>query len=85
MITKETLTIKKAELLAEAEINAKMRVKEFVENALTKINESNENVMRGEAYLSCPSYLDPRYVGEELKAAGFELKKSDVWTFIIKW
>ena len=85
MITKETLTIKKTELFAEVEDNAKRRAKEFVENELAKIGESNAIIMQGQAIIDCPIYLDPKYVGEELVAAGFNLEKSDKWTFRIKW
>ncbi len=85
MTTKETLTIRKAELFAEIEDNAKRRAKEFVENELAKIGEDNAVVMQGQAIVDCPIYLDPKYVGEELVAAGFKLEKSDKWTFRIKW
>ena len=85
MITKETLTIRKAELFVEVEDNAKRRAKEFVENELAKIGESNAVIMQGQAIIDCPVYLDPKYVDEELVAAGFNLEKSDKWTFRIKW
>lgn len=85
MITKETLTIKKAKLFAEIEDNAKRRAKEFVENELVRIGEDNAVIKVGQAIINCPVYLNPKYVGEELAAAGFELEKSDKWTFRIKW
>ena len=85
MITKETLTTKKNELFAEVEDNAKRRAKEFVEYELAQLGENNAIIMLGQAIIDCPVYLDPKYVGEELAAAGFKLEKSDKWTFRIKW
>lgn len=88
MTTRETLTIRKAELFAEIKDNAKRRAKEFVENELARIGEDNAVVKLGQAIINCPVYLDPKYVGEELAAAGFELEKPealDKWTFVIEW
>ena len=85
MITKETLTIRKAELFAEVDNNARKRAKEFVENELAKIGESNAVIKRGQDIITCPVYLVPEYVGEELAAAGFEPEKPDKWTFKIEW
>lgn len=85
MTTRETLTIRKTEFFTEVKNNAKKRAKEFVENELAKIGESRAAVMRGQDVITCPVYLDPEYVGEELAAAGFEPIKRDRWTFKIEW
>lgn len=85
MTTRETLTIKKAELLAEVERITKEQVKKFVDNELAKLKANNFAIQQGHATIKCPVYLDPKNVGEELAAEGFEIKKIDKWTFIIEW
>ena len=85
MTMRETLTIKKAELLAEVERRTKEQAKKFVDNELARLKANNFAIQQGHATIECPIYLDPKNVGEELAAEGFEIRKIDKLTFVIEW
>jgi hypothetical protein len=85
MTMRETFTTKKNQLFAEIEKTNKNKAKDFVIKELKKIEENDDVIKKGNEIITCPSYIEPKYVGDELKSQGFDVEKNGYYIFSIQW